>query len=97
MCSPGWGNLVAIDWNDLPMGREFDDNFLKNVKSPPHALPSPPPSPPPAGLTLIGTLLEAIDVMISFMSLQSELISFGIFSWDKVAIVFCLNIEFISQ
>ena len=20
MCSPGWGNLVAIDWNDLPMG-----------------------------------------------------------------------------
>ena len=24
MCSPGWGNLVAFDWNDLPMGREFD-------------------------------------------------------------------------
>ena len=70
MCSPGWGNLVAIDWNDLPMGREFDDKFLKNVKSPPHALPSPPP-PPPTGLTLIGTLLEAIDVMISFMCLQS--------------------------
>ena len=20
MRSPGWGNLVAIDWNDLPMG-----------------------------------------------------------------------------
>ena len=19
MCSPGWGNLVAIDWNDLPV------------------------------------------------------------------------------
>ena len=48
MCSPGWGNLVAIDWNDLPVGREFDGKFLKNVKSPPHALP------PPAGLTLIG-------------------------------------------
>ena len=24
MCSPGWGNLVAFDWNDLPVGREFD-------------------------------------------------------------------------
>ena len=45
MCSPGWGNLVAIDWNDLPVGREFDDKFLKNVKSPPHALPSTPPPP----------------------------------------------------
>ena len=33
MCSPGWGNLVAIDWNDLPAGREFDGKFLKNVKS----------------------------------------------------------------
>ena len=44
MCSPGWGNLVAFDWNDLPVGREFDDIFLKNVKSPPHALP--PLSPP---------------------------------------------------
>ena len=42
MCSLGWGNLAAIDWNDLPVGREFDCQFLKNVKSPPHALPSPP-------------------------------------------------------
>ena len=41
MCSPGWVNLVAIDWNDLPVGREFDCKFLKNVKSPPHALPTP--------------------------------------------------------
>ena len=24
MCSLGWGNLVAFDWNDLPLGREFD-------------------------------------------------------------------------
>ena len=24
MCSPGWGNLVAFDWNDLPVDREFD-------------------------------------------------------------------------
>ena len=24
MCSPGWGNLVAFDGNDLPVGREFD-------------------------------------------------------------------------
>ena len=35
MCSPGWENLVAFDWNDLPMGREFDGKFLKNVKSQP--------------------------------------------------------------
>ena len=35
LCSPGWGNLVAFDWNDLPVGREFDCKFLKNVKSPP--------------------------------------------------------------
>ena len=48
IASPGWGNLVAFDWNDLPVGREFDCKFLKNVKSPPHALP-PPTSPPPAG------------------------------------------------
>ena len=39
MCRPGWGNLCAFDWNSLPMGREFDGKFLKNVKSPPHALP----------------------------------------------------------
>ena len=55
MCTPGWGNLVAFDWNDLPVGRELDCRFLKNVKSPPHALPPPPP-PPPAGFTLIGVL-----------------------------------------
>ena len=24
MCSLGWGNLVAFDWNDLSVGREFD-------------------------------------------------------------------------
>ena len=41
MCSPWWGNLVAIDWNDLPVGREFDAKFLKNVKSSPHALLPP--------------------------------------------------------
>ena len=56
MCSPGWGNFVAIDLNDLPVGREFDGKFLKNVKSPPHAWPPPPPPPPSAGLTLIGAL-----------------------------------------
>ena len=50
-------DLVAIDWNDLPVHREFDDKFLENVKSPPHALPPPLPPPPfPAGLTLIGAL-----------------------------------------
>ena len=38
MCSLGWGNLVAFDWNDLPVGRrEFDCKFLKTVKSPPPA------------------------------------------------------------
>ena len=58
MCSPGWGNLVAFDWNDLPVGREFDGKFFKNVKSPPHALPSPPP---PADLTLIAALLLTIE------------------------------------
>ena len=41
MCSPGWENLVAFDWNDLPVGREVEGKFLKNVKSPPHALPPP--------------------------------------------------------
>ena len=39
MCRPGWGNFCAFDWNSLPVGREFDGKFLKNVKSPPHALP----------------------------------------------------------
>ena len=24
ICSLAWGNLVAFDWNDLPVGREFD-------------------------------------------------------------------------
>ena len=41
MCSPGWGNLVAFDWNDLPVGREFYGKFLKNIKSPPYALRRP--------------------------------------------------------
>ena len=33
MCSLGWGNLVAFDWNDLAVGREFDCKFLKKVSS----------------------------------------------------------------
>ena len=41
MCSPGWGNLVAFDWNDLPVGRKFDGKFFKHVKSPPNPLPPP--------------------------------------------------------
>ena len=48
--------MVAFDWNDLPVGREFDDKFLKNLKSPPHALP--PPTPVPRRLTLIGALFK---------------------------------------
>ena len=39
-------NLCASDWNDLPVGREYDGEFLKNVISPSHALPSlKPPAP----------------------------------------------------
>ena len=34
MCSLGWGNLVAFDWNDLPVGREFDCKFLKKSQIP---------------------------------------------------------------
>ena len=48
MCSLGWGNLVAFDWNNLPVGREFDSKFLKKVKS------HPMPCLPPAGIRLIG-------------------------------------------
>ena len=44
ICSLAWGNLVAFDWNDLPVGREFDCKFLKKVKSPPYALPPSPPA-----------------------------------------------------
>ena len=44
MCSRGLGNLVAFDWNDLPVGRKFDCKFLKKVTSPPHALPPPTPA-----------------------------------------------------
>ena len=40
VCMPGWGNLVAVDWND---GREFDGKFLKHFKSPnPHPMPCLP-------------------------------------------------------
>ena len=37
MCSLGYGNFCASDWNDLPARREFDGKFLENVKTPPHA------------------------------------------------------------
>ena len=43
MCSPGWGNLVAFDWNNLPVGREFG---LFNEKSQiPTLCPASPPPP----------------------------------------------------
>ena len=45
----GWGISVIFDLTLLPWGREFDSNFLENVKSPSYALPLPP-----ASLTLIG-------------------------------------------
>ena len=47
---PGWGISVIFDLTFLPWGREFDSNFLENVKIPSYALP------PPAGLTLKGAL-----------------------------------------
>ena len=50
MCSPGWGNLVAVDWNDLPVGREFDGKFLKQSNL------HPIPYLPTAGFTLISAL-----------------------------------------
>ena len=61
MCSPGWGNLVAFDRNDLPVSREVEGKFLKNVKCPPHALP------PPRRLTLIGALSKARGFSIGFI------------------------------
>ena len=50
------GNLVVIDSNDLPLGRELDGKFLKKCQIPtpcPASIPPPPP-PTPTGLTLIG-------------------------------------------
>ena len=64
-CSPGWGNLVAFDWNDLSVGREFDCKFLKNVKSPPHALPPLPA----AGFTLIGASLNTCSLTLTILIL----------------------------
>ena len=40
-CSPGWGNLVTFDWNNLPVGREFNGKVVKNVKSALHSLLPP--------------------------------------------------------
>ena len=51
MCSPGWGNLVAIDWPGMicPWAGNLTAKFWK--MSNPHPMPCLPP--PPAGLTLI--------------------------------------------
>ena len=57
---PGWGISVIFDLTVLSGGREFDRNFLEDVKIPPYAPPFPPP--PPAGLTLIGALYVADKV-----------------------------------
>ena len=38
----GWGISVIFDLTFLPGAREFDSNFLENVKSPPYAPPLPP-------------------------------------------------------
>ena len=50
--------MVAFDWNDLPVGREFEDKFLKNVKSPPHA---PPPPRPPCRLYINRYITTGLD------------------------------------
>ena len=46
-------NFCAFDWNDLLVGKEFHNKFLKNVKSPHHALPPPPHT----AFTLIGNVV----------------------------------------
>ena len=33
-------NLGTFEWNDLPVGREFNGKVLKNVKFPPHPAPT---------------------------------------------------------
>ena len=48
-------NLVASDWNYLPVARNLKANFWK--MSNPHPMPCLPPPPTPAGFTLIGALL----------------------------------------
>ena len=70
MWSLRWGNLVAFDWNDLPVAREFDCKFSKKVKSPPYALP---PLLPPAGITLIGALFQNIFKLIYCQSVPKKL------------------------
>ena len=42
MCSPGWRNLVAFDWNDLPVGGEIFEKC--QIPTP---CPASPPHPPP--------------------------------------------------
>ena len=48
MCSPGWGDLVAIDWNDLPVGREFECKFFEKCH-----IPTPCPASPPLPTALL--------------------------------------------
>ena len=71
MWSPGWENLVAFDWNDVPVDREFDfGKFLKNVK--PHPMPCLPP-----GFTLMGALSLDWTVTVRILS------SLEFFYWRK--------------
>ena len=46
MCSLGRRIFCAYDWNDLPVGREFEGHFFK-IMSNPYAPPVLPPPPPP--------------------------------------------------
>ena len=47
MCSPGWVNLVAFDWNDFPWAENSTTSFWK-MSNPhtTHTMLCPPPLPP---------------------------------------------------
>ena len=66
MCTPWWLNFYALDWNYLPVGREFEGKcltgpityrllFLKNINPPP---PPPPPIPPYVTCVTVLTLKQ---------------------------------------
>ena len=78
MCSPGWRNLVAFDWNDLPVGREIFEKC--QIPTPCPASPPHPPSPPPAGLTLIG----ALQSLSPSLSSQASVVQKVDYLMDKV-------------
>ena len=72
MFSLGWENLVAFDWNDLPVGRKFDYKFLKKVKSPPYALPPPPPTTTPSALQCIMAIKKPSNTVKSCYTIYAR-------------------------